>query len=49
MEYAAEKFEATTIVKTEIARGQEIEGRPGVYGHSVVETEVMRDGMAVVS
>ncbi|HWQ22084.1 MAG TPA: adenosylmethionine decarboxylase [Clostridia bacterium] len=49
MEYAAEKFEATTIVKTEIARGQEIEGRPGVYGHSVVESEVMRDGVAVVS
>jgi hypothetical protein len=49
MEYAAEKFEATTIVKTEIARGLEIEGRPGIYGHSVVETEVVRDGMAVVS
>lgn len=49
MEYAAEKFGATTIVKTEIARGQEIEGRPGVYGHTIVESEVMSDGVAVVS
>ena len=49
MEYAAEQFGATTIVKTEIARGQEIEGRPGVYGHTIVESEVVSDGVAVVS
>lgn len=49
MEYAAEKFGATAIVRTEITRGQEVEGHPGVYGHTIVESEVIQDGVAVVS